>query len=138
MICCLHSDVPTQVCFTQMLGVCCLLVHIDVCTAKRNRQWLDTYRAVNTQKKIWSKCQLLTHIFLPFRSTWVQHRFLSGVRVARSLVFCVVFCGSSYVVFFFWSLCCLPFFELLFFFTEIYWLNFEKIHSSNYKTVHIF
>ena len=99
MIFCLHSDVPTHFCFTQMLGICCLLVHIDLCTAKRNIQWLDTYRAVNTQYKIGSKCQLLTHNFLPFRSTWVRHHFFSGVRVARSLVFCVVFCGLSCMFF---------------------------------------
>ena len=37
----------------------------------------------------------------------------SGVRVARSLVFCVVFCGSLFVLLFFFSssLCCLSFFE---------------------------
>ena len=77
MIFCIHSDVPTQVFFTQMLGVWCLLLHIDLCTAKRNRQWWDTYRAVSTQHKIGSKCQLLTHNFLPFRSTWVQHLFFN-------------------------------------------------------------
>jgi len=38
----------------------------------------------------------------------------SGVRVTRSLVFCVVFCRSLFVLlsFFFWSLCCLVFFDL--------------------------
>jgi hypothetical protein len=38
----------------------------------------------------------------------------SGVRVTRSLVFCVVFCRSLFVLlsFFFWSLCCLSFFDL--------------------------
>ena len=40
--------------------------------------------------------------------------FFSGVRVARSLVFCVVFCGSLFVLlsFFFLSLCGLYFFDL--------------------------
>ena len=35
----------------------------------------------------------------------------NGVRVARSLVFCVMFCRSLYVLlsFFFWPLCCLSF-----------------------------
>ena len=36
-----------------------------------------------------------------------------GVRVARSLVFCVVFCRSLFVIlyFLFWPLCCLFFFD---------------------------
>jgi hypothetical protein len=39
---------------------------------------------------------------------------LSGVRVARSLGLCVVFCRSLFVLlsFFFWPLCCLSFFDL--------------------------
>jgi hypothetical protein len=38
----------------------------------------------------------------------------SGVRVARHFVFCVAFCRSSFVLlpFFYWPLCCLPFFHL--------------------------
>ena len=37
----------------------------------------------------------------------------SGARVARSLVFCVMFCKSLfiYLSFFFWSLYCLSFFD---------------------------
>jgi hypothetical protein len=40
--------------------------------------------------------------------------FFSGVRVVRSLVFCVVFCVSLFVLlsFFFLSLCDLSFFDL--------------------------
>ena len=34
-----------------------------------------------------------------------------GVRVAQSLVFCVLFCGSLFVLFF-WPLSCLSFFDL--------------------------
>ena len=39
---------------------------------------------------------------------------LSGVRIVRSLVFCVKFCRSMFVFlsFFFWALCCLSFFDL--------------------------
>jgi hypothetical protein len=36
---------------------------------------------------------------LPFRSTRVHTLVFSGVRVARSLVFCVVFCTSLFVIF---------------------------------------
>jgi hypothetical protein len=41
----------------------------------------------------------------------------SKVRVVRSLVLCVVFCRSLFVLlsFFFWSLCCLSFFGFWFF-----------------------
>ena len=46
-------------------------------------------------------------------STWVHPGF-SGVRIARSLVFCVVFCSwlSVPLSLFFWPLCCLSFFDL--------------------------
>jgi hypothetical protein len=39
---------------------------------------------------------------------------VSGVCFARSVVFCVVFCISLFVLFsfFFWPLCCLSFFDL--------------------------
>jgi hypothetical protein len=36
----------------------------------------------------------------------------SGVRVARSLAFSVVFCRSLFVLFFFWPLYCLSFYDL--------------------------
>ena len=38
----------------------------------------------------------------------------SGLRVARPLVFCVIFCRSLFVALSFcdWPLCCLPFFDL--------------------------
>jgi hypothetical protein len=40
--------------------------------------------------------------------------FTSGFYVAQSLVFCVMFCRSLFVIFsfFFWPLCCLSFFDL--------------------------
>jgi len=43
-----------------------------------------------------------------------QNSFVSGVRVTRSLVLCVVFCRSLFVLLFFflWPLCCLFFFDL--------------------------
>ena len=39
---------------------------------------------------------LITRGCQPFRSTWVDPRFSVGVRLARSLVLCIVFCGSSF------------------------------------------
>ena len=49
----------------------------------------------------------------------------SGVRVTRSLVLCVMFCRSLFVLlfFFFWSLCCLFFFDL--------WIMITPLVSSN-------
>jgi hypothetical protein len=35
---------------------------------------------------------------LPFRCTWIHNRFLSVVRVARYLIFCVVFCISLFIL----------------------------------------
>ena len=68
----------------------------------------------------------------PFRRTCVHPRILVRVRVTRSLVFCVMFCRSVFVLFLliivlsvlprftasdylfgiFWSLCCLSFLDL--------------------------
>ena len=43
-----------------------------------------------------------------------SHPVFSGVHVARSLAFCVMFCRSLFVLwfFFFWPLCFLSFFDL--------------------------
>jgi len=51
-------------------------------------------------------------ITLPEHMSSLPH--FSGVRVARSLAICVVFCRSLFVLFsfFFWPLCCLFFFDL--------------------------
>ena len=50
---------------------------------------------------------------LHFRKTWAYPAF-QRFYVARSLVFCVMFCRSLCVLlsFFFWSLYCLSFFDL--------------------------
>jgi len=46
-------------------------------------------------------CQKWSMNCLPFRSTWLHHRYLVGFV---SLVFCSVFCGSLFVLlsYFFW------------------------------------
>ena len=51
----------------------------------------------------------------------------SGARVARYFVFYVMFCRSFFVIlsFFFWSLCCLSFFDL--------WLLLTPLVSSNFS-----
>jgi len=55
----------------------------------------------------------ICNCFLPFQSTWVHPWFLLWVRVARSLVFCVVFCRSLILLVFLsfisWPLYCLLF-----------------------------
>jgi len=66
---------------------------------------------------VYHGCYKLSRNCKPFRSTWVHLRF-SGVRVDRSVVFCVVFCRSVFVLvwsvycpLFFWPLYCLSFFH---------------------------
>ena len=51
----------------------------------------------------------------------------SGVRVARSLVFCVMFCRLLFVIlsFFIWPLCCLFFFDLRILITPLASWNFS-------------
>jgi hypothetical protein len=58
----------------------------------------------------------------------------SGVRVARILVFCVVFCRSLFVPssFFFWPLCCLSFFDLRILITRLVFSNSSCSLCSNY------
>jgi hypothetical protein len=52
---------------------------------------------------------LVDQELLPFRSTCVHSHVL--VRVTRSLVLCIMFCRSLFVLLscFFWPLCCLSF-----------------------------
>jgi hypothetical protein len=56
----------------------------------------------------------------------------SAVRVARSFVFCVVFCRLWFVLlfFFYWPLCCLPFFDLRLLITPLVSLNYSYILFS--------
>jgi hypothetical protein len=58
---------------------------------------------------------------------------LSGVRVARSLIFCVMFCSSLFVLFL-WPLCCLCFFDLRLLITSfvslIFSYNTASFHSE--------
>jgi len=58
----------------------------------------------------------------------------SGLRVARSLVFCVVFCRSLFALlsFFFWSLCCLSF-NLQLLITLLISSNFSYILNKQNK-----
>ena len=61
--------------------------------------------------------------------------FFSGVHVARSLVFWVMFCRSLYVLlsFFVWSLCCLPF-NLRLLITPLVCSNFSYcLHGNSFS-----
>ena len=61
------------------------------------------------------------------RDTWHYPRDVSDVRVPRSLIFCVVFCGSLFILklsFFFLPLCFL-FFDLRFHITSFVSSNFS-------------
>ena len=65
--------------------------------------------------------------------TWVQCGF-SGVRVARSLVFCVMFCRSLFVLLscFFLPLCCLSFLDLRFLINSLVSSNFSYRRSETH------
>ena len=58
----------------------------------------------------------VSHVEQELLTIWEHLRLsavFSGVRVAKSLVFCVIFCRSLFILlfFFFWPLCCLSFLQ---------------------------
>ena len=60
----------------------------------------------------------------------------SGVRVTRSLVLCIVFCKSLFVLFssFFWPLCFQSFFNLQLLITILISSNFSYLMTRVYNT----
>ena len=62
--------------------------------------------------------------------TLPEHLSFRGVRVTRSLVFCVMFWRSLFVLlsFYFWPLCCLSFFDLRILSTPLVSLNSSYNH----------
>jgi hypothetical protein len=68
-----------------------------------------------------------------------SHPVFSGVRDVQSLIFCVVFCGSLYVLLslFFWSLCYLSVFVLRFLITPLVSSTFS-CSSSCYSLICLF
>jgi hypothetical protein len=71
--------------------------------------FMTYHRDSNKSKAMGSTCEAV--VAYPSGSSEFTPVF-SKVRVVRSLVLCVVFCRSLFVLlsFFFWSLCCLSFF----------------------------
>ena len=71
-------------------------------------------------------------IAYPSRATKFTPSF-NGICVARSSVLCVMFCRSLFVLvsFFFWSLCCLSFFDLWLLITPLACSNFSLKIKSN-------
>jgi hypothetical protein len=63
---------------------------------------------------------------------------LSGARVTRSLVLCVMFCISLFVLlyFFFWPLCCL-FFDIQILITSLWYLQ-TRLSSGVYVHLSIY
>jgi hypothetical protein len=57
-----------------------------------NNSWIILLIIDKSQMSSISGCHVLSRNCLPFRSTWVHSRFLVGV--ARSFVFCIIFCRS--------------------------------------------
>jgi hypothetical protein len=64
-----------------------------------------------------------------------------GVRVARSLVFCVMFCRSLFVLltFFFWPLYCMSFFDLQYLITPLVTPNisFCRLLSLSFMCIEV-
>jgi len=58
---------------------------------------------------------------------------VSGVRIARSLVFCVMFCISLFVLLYFWPMCFLSFFSLRILITPLV-SSKEDLYICIYRT----
>ena len=88
-------------------------------------------------QQIFDGCHYWSRNCLSFRSTWVHPQFLEWGHVTQSLVLCVMFCRSLFVLlsFLFWPLCCLSFFDLQILITPLVSSNslFDKyfLLSSN-------
>jgi hypothetical protein len=64
---------------------------------------------VNTFRSFPHSCLITRFVQVPLVEQEMHTPVFSGVRVARPLVFCVVFCRCFFFSFFFWTLCCLSF-----------------------------
>jgi len=94
----------------------------------------------------WCSCRLtvtwqvtlVEQVYQLFPSTRVQPPIFSAVRVARSLVFCVLCCWSLFLLLslFFWPLRCLSIFDLWILITPLvsywFWLPLWFLTDSDY------
>jgi hypothetical protein len=90
---------------------------------------------------------LVEHELLNFPDHLSSHLVFCGVRVTRSLVFCVVFCRLMFdlLSFFFWPLCCLSFYDLQILIALLVFSNFffeirthiVRASDNNYKWMSI-
>jgi hypothetical protein len=63
-----------------------------------NRSFPHSWLVIVFLARVARRCNMWSRNCLPFRSTWVHPGFC-GVHVTRSLVFCVMFCPSLFVLF---------------------------------------
>jgi hypothetical protein len=75
--------------------------------------WRKKY-SIETARKHLRRVSLVEQELLTLPEHPSSNPVFSWVRVIRSFVLCVMFCWSLFVLlsFFFWSLCCLSFFDL--------------------------
>jgi hypothetical protein len=88
---------------------------------------------VSSWYRYWLYCQLLLISIL----FWIEPEFTPG-RVTWSLVLCIMFCKSLFVLlsYFFWVLCCLSFLDLRIqsrlcsaIWTQLIWTTLSIAHS---------
>jgi hypothetical protein len=81
--------------------------------SNKKKQWLATFFSRCSRKIYVHGSFTCTWNCLPFRSTWVQPRFLLGSCYSIFSFMCI-FCRSFFVLlyFYFWPLCCLFFFDV--------------------------
>ena len=79
--------------------------------------------------RMWSRDYLL------LRNTWVYPYFFNGVHFAGSLVFCILYCSSLFVILpvFYLPLTCLPLFDFMFLITPLVSSNLFKIKHAFFK-----
>jgi hypothetical protein len=101
---------------------------IIICKSKKDRQH-------NGQKKKDKMTNSLLKKYYAY--SLCKMRVFIRVRVARSLVFCVMFCRSLFVIltFFFWPVCCLFFSDLRNLSTPLVSSNFSFLQTTIYKTL---
>ena len=109
---------------------------IDFAISFYDFSWLNTGFVTRVTRQVSQvKQELLT--FPEYQSS---PSVLSGVHISRSLVLCVMFCRSLFVLlyFFFWPLCCLSFFDLRILITPLVSSNSSSIRFWNWSSSAVF
>ena len=101
------SFVSKEIIFPWML----LYIYLVLSIIYNQVSWKNPVWCLKQELTILSTCSCIYFVVEITRCTWVHPSVISGVRVTRSLVLCVMFCRSLFVLlfFFFWPWCCLSF-----------------------------